>query len=99
MASRKEKLRALKKRLSNKYGIAGAMLGSVILFFGAFVVPFSAVACVNCAIPLVVALGLGGTVSGLAGKNLYFIAAGVILLSISGYFIFFGKKTCKVKKK
>lgn len=92
--SRKERLEALKRRLSNKYGLAGAVLGSFIIFVGVFLIPFSAIACINCAIPLVAALGLGGTVAGLAGKNVYIIGAGIVLLAGSGYLLVFRGPSC-----
>lgn len=100
--SRKARLEALKQRLSSKYGLAGAVLGSFIIFVGVFVIPFSAIACINCVIPVVAALGLGGTVAGLAGKNAYIISAGIVLLMGSGYLLL--KKTaacarCVTKKK
>lgn len=78
------------------------MLGSIIVAFGMFVVPFSAVACINCVLPIVTALGLGGTVAGLAGKNAIIIIVGVLFLAASASLMVvkkYGKKTCEVKVK
>ena len=101
-SSKKEQLKALKQRLSAKYGFIGAVIGTAIIFFGVFIVPFSAVACINCAIPLVAALGLAGTVVGLAGKNTIIVIIGLFFLAASGYILLFkkyGNNTCAVKVK
>ena len=84
-SSRRERLERLKQHLANKYGLAGTILGSLIIFIGVFIVPFSAFTCISCALPVVAALGLTGTVAGLAGKNVYIVGIGVVLLAASGY--------------
>ncbi len=85
-SQRTARFHALKHRLASRYGIVGAALGALIAFFGIFIVPFSAVVCVGCAMPVVAALGLTGTVAGLAGKNIYIAGTGVVLLAGSGYY-------------
>ncbi|GEM_PF-4836591 len=94
-SSRMARFRALRQRLTSKYGLAGTVLGSFIIFFGVFVLPFSAVMCVGCAMPVVAALGLTGTVAGLAGKNIYVIGVGVVLLAASGYHLYRKRGRCE----
>jgi len=89
------KFKALRQRLASRYGIAGTILGSFIIFFGAFIVPFSTFTCITCALPVVAALGLTGTVAGLAGKNMYVIGIGVVLLAVSGYHLYRKRGRCE----